>query len=141
MLSDVPTDDPGVMPTLEECTYEYDDTEVSVPFTFAAFSSSGALGRDFSHFLAVHSASSINLTAFRSDFIAFAPPSAPSRVGGVRVDVNGSGTVRISIQLVYGHAIYRTFHALYTLDLSSRYAQCIGRLLNTRLMQSHSGYY
>jgi hypothetical protein len=37
VLGDVPTDDPHAMPTLEECTDEYDDTEVSVPFSFVAF--------------------------------------------------------------------------------------------------------
>jgi hypothetical protein len=31
LLSDVPIDDHDVQPTLEECTDEYDDTEVSVP--------------------------------------------------------------------------------------------------------------
>jgi hypothetical protein len=32
LLSDVPTNDHEIMPTLEECTNEYDDSEVSVPF-------------------------------------------------------------------------------------------------------------
>jgi hypothetical protein len=40
LLSDVPADDWDGLPTLEECTDEYDDTEVSVPFTSVAFSSS-----------------------------------------------------------------------------------------------------
>jgi hypothetical protein len=37
LMSDVPADDADVMPTLEDCTDEYDDTEVSVPFSFVAF--------------------------------------------------------------------------------------------------------
>jgi hypothetical protein len=36
----VPTDDADVMPTLEDCTNEYDDTEVCVPLISVAFSSS-----------------------------------------------------------------------------------------------------
>jgi hypothetical protein len=36
------------LPTLEDCTDEYDDTEVSVPFNSVAFSSSITLGRDLS---------------------------------------------------------------------------------------------
>jgi hypothetical protein len=48
LLSDVPTYDPDVLPILEECTDEYDDIEVSVPFTSIAFSSSIALGRGIS---------------------------------------------------------------------------------------------
>jgi hypothetical protein len=31
-MSDVPTDDHEAMPTLEECTDEFDGTEVSAPF-------------------------------------------------------------------------------------------------------------
>jgi hypothetical protein len=50
MLSDVPTDDPGVMPTLEDCTDEYDDIDVSVPFTSVALLSSIAPSRDLSRF-------------------------------------------------------------------------------------------
>jgi hypothetical protein len=50
LLSDVPTNDLEVMPTLEECTDEYDDNEVSVPFSSVAFSSSLALGRGLSQF-------------------------------------------------------------------------------------------
>jgi hypothetical protein len=46
LLSDAPTDDHDVLPTLEDCRDEYDDTEVSVPFSSVAFSSSLALGRD-----------------------------------------------------------------------------------------------
>jgi hypothetical protein len=60
LLSDVPTDDVDVTPTLEDCTDEYDDTEVSVPLSFVAFLSSLALGRDLSQFWVVDSASSIN---------------------------------------------------------------------------------
>jgi hypothetical protein len=60
LLSDVPTDDPDVMPTLEECTYESDDTEVSAPFSSVAFSSSLAPSRYLSQFWVVDSACSIN---------------------------------------------------------------------------------
>ena len=40
VLSNVPADDSDSLPTLEECTDEYDDTEVSVSFSSVAFSSS-----------------------------------------------------------------------------------------------------
>jgi hypothetical protein len=46
LLSDVPSDDTEVMPTMEECTDEYDDIEVSVPLSLVALSSSFAPGRD-----------------------------------------------------------------------------------------------
>jgi hypothetical protein len=126
-LSDVPTDDLEVMPTLEQCTDEYYDTEVRVPFSSVAFSSSFAPGRDLSQFWEIDSACS-NLTSFRSDFVTFDPPSAPSRVGGVGVHVKGSGTVRIALLLASGQPIHRTVHALYTLDMSFASPQSIGRL-------------
>jgi hypothetical protein len=66
LLSDVPIDESDGLPTLEDCTDEYDDTEVSVPFSYVAFSSSIAHGRDLSQHWVVDSACSINLTAFRS---------------------------------------------------------------------------
>jgi hypothetical protein len=92
LLSDVTAaDDPGGLPTLEDCTDNYDDTEVSVPFSSVAFSSSLTPGRDLSQFWVIDSACSISLTAFRGDFTTFAPSSAPPRVGGVGVDVKGSG--------------------------------------------------
>jgi hypothetical protein len=50
LLSDVPADDADSPPTLEDCTYEYDDTEVSVPFSFVAFSSALTPSRDLSQF-------------------------------------------------------------------------------------------
>jgi hypothetical protein len=74
LLSDVPTDDLDDMPTLKECTDEYDDSKVSVPFSSVAFSFSLAPSRDLSQFWVIDSAFSINLTAFRSDFVTFAPP-------------------------------------------------------------------
>jgi hypothetical protein len=77
MLSDVPADDDDSLPTLEDCTYEYDDTEVSVPLSYVAFSSSLTLSRDLSQFWVVDSACSISLTAFRSDFATFTPPLLP----------------------------------------------------------------
>jgi hypothetical protein len=127
------------LPTLEECTDEYDDTEVSVPFSSVAFSSSLTPGRNLSQLWVVDSACSINLTAFKSDFVRFTLPSAPSRVGGVGVDGKGSGSVRISVRLAFGRLIHRTIHALYTFVLSSRSAQRIGRLLSVTWMQTHSG--
>jgi hypothetical protein len=48
MLSDVPTDDADILPTLEDCTDENDDSEVSVPLSSVAFSSSLTHGRDLS---------------------------------------------------------------------------------------------
>jgi hypothetical protein len=128
------------MPTLEDCKDEYDDTEVSVPFHSVAFSSSITPSRDLAQFWVVGSACSINLTAFTSDLSIFNPPSTPSRVGGVGVDVKGSGSVRISIRLASGLTIHRTIHALYTSGLSSRFAQRIGRLLSVSWLQSHNGY-
>jgi hypothetical protein len=116
-LSDVPIDDLDAMLTLEEYTDKFDDTELSVPFAHIALSSSIAPGRDLSECWVVDSACSINLTGFRSDFVTFDPPSTPSRVGGVGVDVNGSGTVRISILLASSQTIHRIVHALYTRDL------------------------
>jgi hypothetical protein len=80
---------------------------------------------------------SINLTGFRSYFVKFNPPTVPSRVGGVSVDVNGSGTVQITVPLAYGLSIYRTIRALYTPDMQTRSAQRIGRLLNVNWMQTH----
>jgi hypothetical protein len=139
MLSDVPADDPDSLPTFEECTDEFDDTEISVPFTSVAFSFSLAPSRNLSQFWVVDSVCSIDLTAFRRDFVTFDSPSTPSRVGGVGNDVKGSGTVRMSVMLASGHLIRRTVHAWYTLDLSSRSTQRIGRLLNVIWMQSHNG--
>jgi hypothetical protein len=90
LLSDVTAaDETDGLPTLEDCTDEYDDTEVSVPFNSVAFASSLSPGRDPLIWV-IDSACSINLTTFRGDFTTFAPPSAPSRVGGVGVDVKGS---------------------------------------------------
>jgi hypothetical protein len=110
---------------------------VSVPFSSVAFSSSIILGRDLSRHWVVDSACSINLTAFRSDFSTFTPPSTRSRVGGVGVDVKGSGFVRMSIRLASRQAIHRTIHALYTPDLSSRSTQRIERLLSVSWLQYH----
>jgi hypothetical protein len=100
--SDIPADETDSLPTLEECTNEYDDTEVSVPSTSAAFSSSITPGRDLSQYWVVDSAYSINFTAFRIDFSTFTPPSTRFRVGGVGIDVKGSVSVRMSIRLASG---------------------------------------
>jgi hypothetical protein len=48
LLSDVPADDTDSLPTLEDCTDEYDDTEVRVHFSSVTFSSSLIPGRDLS---------------------------------------------------------------------------------------------
>jgi hypothetical protein len=84
MLNDVTVDDIGSLPTLEDCTDEYDDTGISVPFSFVAFSSSLTPGRDLSQFWVVDSARSINLTAFRVDFATFTPLRSLSRGWGRR---------------------------------------------------------
>ena len=83
VLSDVPADDSDSLPTLEECTDEYDDTEVSVPFSSVAFSSSLTPGRNLSQYGVVDSACSINLTAFKSDFARFTPPPLPRALEGL----------------------------------------------------------
>jgi hypothetical protein len=83
LLSDVPADDSDSLPTLEECTDEYDDTEVSVPFSSVAFSSSLTPSRNLSQFWVVDSACSINLTAFKSDFVRFTPPPLPRALEGL----------------------------------------------------------
>jgi hypothetical protein len=49
LLSDVPADDSNGLPTLEQYTDEYDDTEVSVSFSSIAFSSSLIPGLNLSH--------------------------------------------------------------------------------------------
>jgi hypothetical protein len=87
---------------------------VSVPCSCVVFASFLTPSRDLSQFWVVDSACSINLTAFRSDFVTFTPPSAPSRVGGVGVDVKGSDLVRLSIWLASGQIIHRTIHMRYT---------------------------
>jgi hypothetical protein len=64
ILSDVPAEDTDSLPTLEDCTDEYDDTEVSVPFSSFAKSFSLTPGRDLSYVWVVDSACSINFTVF-----------------------------------------------------------------------------
>jgi hypothetical protein len=75
--SDAPADGTDSLPTLEDCADDYDDNEVSFPFSYVAFSSSLALGRNLSRFWVVDSAYSINLTAFRDDFVKFTPLPLP----------------------------------------------------------------
>jgi hypothetical protein len=108
---------------------------VSAPFSSAAF----FLFPSLSQFSVVDSACSINLIASKGDFVRFTPLSAPSRVGGVGVDVKGSGSVRTHVRLASGRLIHRTIHSLYTRALSSRYAQRIGRLRSVNWIQTHSG--
>jgi hypothetical protein len=118
---------------------EFDDTKVGISFAFVAFTSSASSIADMSYYWVVDSACSVNLNAFRSDFSEFHPSSRRNTVGGVGVTVQGSGTVRIPICLVSGQTAFRRVHALYILDLSSRSAQHISRLLSVSLMQKHSG--
>jgi hypothetical protein len=47
-MSDVPIDESDSLPASEDCTDEYDDTEVSAPFSFVTFSSSITPCRDLS---------------------------------------------------------------------------------------------
>jgi hypothetical protein len=79
---------------------------MSVPFSSVAFSYALAPGRDLSQFWVTDSAYSINLTAFRSDFVTFDPPSVTSRVGGVGVDVTGIGTFQIIMARTTYHGTY-----------------------------------
>jgi hypothetical protein len=127
--SDTNGDKPGAGPSTMECTDEY-DTEVGATFNSIAFSAFTPPGRDLSQFRVVDSACSINFTAFRSNFVSFKPPSGTYRVGSVGVALRGSGNVQITIPLVFGQTVRRIVHAMYTLDLSARFAtQRIGRLL------------
>jgi hypothetical protein len=66
-------------------------------------------------------------------------PPGSTRIGGVGVNVQGSGTIRLAIPIVSDHIIHRTIHALFTPDLSSRSAQRIGRLFGISWMQTHCG--
>jgi hypothetical protein len=84
----------------------YDDTKVRFPFNSASFSPSLTPGRDLSDLWVVDSACSINLTACRGDFVTFEPSSGASRIGGVGVEVQGNGTLRLAIPLVSGHIIH-----------------------------------
>jgi hypothetical protein len=118
----------------------YDETKVSLSFCSVAFSSSLTPNRELSNFWVVDSACSINLTACRDDFVTFEPPSGSTRIGGVGVNVQGSGNVRLAIPLVSSQIIHQTIHTLFTPDLSSRPSQRIGRLLNVSWMQSHCGW-
>jgi hypothetical protein len=144
-LSDLPTDmafeeDAADAEHLEyDMQDEFDDTEVGTSFAYVAFASSASTVTDMSEYWVVDSACSVNLTAFRSGFAEFHPSSRRSNVGGVGVTVQGSGTVRIPIGLVSGHTLFRRVHALYTPDLSSRYAQHISRMLSVSWMQKHYG--
>jgi hypothetical protein len=76
-MSEVTADDPAGLPTLEDCTDNYDDTEVSVPLSYVALSSSLTPGSELSQFRVADSACSINLTAFRGDFVTFTHPPLP----------------------------------------------------------------
>jgi hypothetical protein len=144
-LSDCPTDvvsegDAAAEDALEyDMQDEYDDTEVGTSFASVAFTSAAALVADLSKYWVVDSACSVNLTSFRSDFSEFHSSARRSTVGGVGVTVQGRGTVRIPICLISGRTVFRHVHALYTLDLSSRSAQRISRLLSVSSMQKHSG--
>jgi hypothetical protein len=126
LLNDVTAaDDTDGMPTLEDCTDEYDDTEVSVPFSSVAFSSSLLPGCDLSLLWVIDFAFSINLTAFRGDFTTFAPHPPPLAWVGSASTLKGSDLVRISVRLAFGQLIHRTVHAMYTPDMSSRSCQRI----------------
>jgi hypothetical protein len=118
---------------------EYGDTAVSVSFAYVAFASSASSLADLSDYWVVYPACSVNLTAFRSEFVYVHPPSRRSTVGEVGVTVQGNRTVRIPISLVSGQTVFRRVHALYMLYLSSRYAQKICRLLSVIWMQKHLG--
>jgi hypothetical protein len=69
--SDTDGDARGAGPLEMECTDEYDDTEVSATFCSIAFCASTPPGRDLSQLWVVDYACSINLIAFRSDFVSF----------------------------------------------------------------------
>jgi hypothetical protein len=117
--SDAPHDDAplvhGDEPLVQECTDVYDDTKASVPFGSIAFSSSLTHGCDLSQLWVVDSASSTNLTAFHTNLHLWI-----HRVGGVGVDVMGSGKDRLPVLLVSRMVIHRTIHALYTLGTTHR---------------------
>jgi hypothetical protein len=110
-----------------------------VSFTSFAFSAFKPTGREFSQFWVVDSTSSINLTAFWSDFVSFVPPSDKSRANAVGFDVRGSGKVQIAVPLVSGQITPIIVHARYTPNMKARVAQRTGRLPSVSKMQSHSG--
>jgi hypothetical protein len=72
-MTNTDVDAHGAGPSEMECADEYDDTEVGTTFCSVAISSSTPPRRDPSDFWVVDSACSINLTAFRSDFVSFDP--------------------------------------------------------------------
>jgi hypothetical protein len=118
LMSDMSLDDSHVhasldVPTLEECTDDYDN-KIEWPLQLGCIPILSCLRRNLSLFWVVDSSHSINLTTFHGDFVMFDSLLWSSRVGGVGVAVNGSGTVHIFIPLGYGHVIRRTIHALYT---------------------------
>jgi hypothetical protein len=122
--------------------HEYDGNTASASFaSFAsvAFTSSHAYLADLSGYSLVDSTCSVNLTSFRSDFTDFWSRSRLSTIGGVGVTVKGSGIVRAHIFIVSGQTLFRLVHALCTLDLTSRSAHHIGRLLSVSWMHKHSG--
>jgi hypothetical protein len=85
LQSDVPADDSDSLSTLEVCTDEYDDTEVSFPFSSVAFSSSLTLGRNLSQsFFSIPHAQStsprLKVTSYDSH-----PPPLPRALEGLEL--------------------------------------------------------
>jgi hypothetical protein len=87
----------------------------------------------------VDSACSINLSVHHSNSITFTTASDPSTVGGVGVIIQGSGIVRLHIQLQSRAVITRIIHTMFTPDLITRSSHGIMRLLSVSCLQRHCG--
>jgi hypothetical protein len=139
LLSDVTADDSHSMSILEDCTDEYDNTEVSVPLSSVAFTSYLTPGRDLSQFRVVDSAGSINTTAFRGDFATFTPLPLPLAW------VESASTLRAVALCVFlfGWHVARssTARSMHCTHLTRPLAllSASSRLLSVSWMQSYSG--
>jgi hypothetical protein len=91
------------VPTLEECTDDYGDTSVSVPFSACAFSFSLAPGRDLSQLWVVDLACSISTVVYLRNR-AFSRAVCPS--GGVPLTLLTSATPDASKFCVFGCTVF-----------------------------------
>jgi hypothetical protein len=104
---------------------EYNDTKVSAPLSSVALTSSLTPGRDVLQFSVVDSASSINLIAFRDEIVSFESSSGSSRVGGVGIDVMGSGTVYIVNVKIEGAIRKKCVHSVSVIACNLTFSKCL----------------